>query len=130
MPVPRTFAASNTSSLPVKVLMVISSIKKPLSNWSCWLIPVCFRQLRALLMLAIVEELLARDLVLLVYCVDADFFAGDALAGGFRGDVEGEVDDELIRVGAVKERASHGLSVEGFVGDPVLGFLDHRSLSR
>ena len=51
-------------------------------------------------MLAIVEELLARDLVVLDR-VDTDFLEGDALTGGFSGDVEGEVDGELI--GAVEE---------------------------
>jgi hypothetical protein len=45
--------------------------------------------------LAIVEELLARDLVVLDR-VDADFFEGDAFAGGFGGDFEGEVDGELV----------------------------------
>src|ERR1700722_3597375 len=58
--------------------------------------------------LAVIEELLARDLVVFINCIGGDFFAGDALAGGFGGDVEGEVDDELIGVGAVEERAGHG----------------------
>ena len=51
-------------------------------------------------MLAIVEELLVRDLVVLDR-VDTDFFEGDALADGFAGNVEGEVDGELIGVRAV-----------------------------
>ena len=50
-----------------------------------------------MLVLAVVEELLARDLVVLDR-VDADFFERDALAGGFGGDVEGEVDGELIGI--------------------------------
>jgi hypothetical protein len=43
-------------------------------------------------MLAIVEELLARDLVPLDG-VNADFFEGDAFASRFGGDVEREVND-------------------------------------
>ena len=50
-------------------------------------------------MLAIVEELLAGDLVVLDG-VGTDFFKGDSLTGGFGGDVEREIDDELIGVGA------------------------------
>ena len=57
-------------------------------------------------MLAIVEELLARDLVVLD-CVDTDFFEGDALAAGFERDFEGEVDGELV--GAVEERTEDRL---------------------
>src|ERR1700722_16891514 len=76
---------------------------------------------------SVVEELLAGDEVVL-YCVDADFFEDGALAGGFWGDVKGEVDDELVGVRAVEERAGHGFAVEGFIGDPVLGFLDDRTL--
>jgi hypothetical protein len=52
-------------------------------------------------MLAIVEELLARDLVVLDR-VDADLFESDPLAGRFGRDFEGEVDGELV--GAVEER--------------------------
>jgi hypothetical protein len=50
--------------------------------------------------LAIVEELLARDLVVLDR-VDADLFERDPLAGGFGRNFEGEVDGELV--GAVEE---------------------------
>src|SRR5260221_4590413 len=82
-----------------------------------------------LLVLAVVEELLARDPVVLVDGVDADLLEGDAPAGGFGSDVESEVDGELIGVRAVVERAGHGLAVEGFVRDPVLGFLDDRTLA-
>src|SRR5258706_2427419 len=79
-------------------------------------------------MLAVVEKLLAGDLVVL-HRVDGDFFAGDALASGFGGDVEGEVNNELVGVCAVEERAGHGFAIEGLVGDPVFGFLDHRTLA-
>ncbi len=66
-------------------------------------------------MLAIVEELLARDLVVLDR-VDTDFFEGDALAGGFAGDIEGEVDGELIGVRAVKERTADLFAADDVVG--------------
>ena len=56
-------------------------------------------------MLAFVEELLARDLVVLVHRVDGDFFERDALAGRLGSDVEGEVNDELIWIRAGEERA-------------------------
>ena len=46
-------------------------------------------------MLAIVEELLACDLIVLDG-VNADLFERDALAGGLGCHVEGEIDDELI----------------------------------
>src|SRR5947207_14018942 len=75
-------------------------------------------------MFAVVKELLARDLVALDR-VHADLFEGDALAGGFWSDIECEVDDELIGVRAIVERACHRLAIEGLVRDPVLGFLDH-----
>src|SRR5262249_34731125 len=42
---------------------------------------------------------------------------------------EGEVDGELVGCRAVEERPGHGLAVEGVVGNPVLGFLDHRTLA-
>jgi hypothetical protein len=47
----------------------------------------------------VVEELLARDLVVLDR-VDTDLFERDALAGGFGHNVEGEVNGELV--GAVE----------------------------
>ena len=77
---------------------------------------------------AVVEELFAGDFVVFDG-VDGDFLKRDALAGGFGGDVEGEVDDELVGVGAVEERAGDGFAVEGFIGGPVFGFLDHGSLA-
>lgn len=77
---------------------------------------------------AIVEELLARDLVVL-HRIDTYLFQGDSLAAGFWGDIEREADSELIGCLTVEERAGHCLAVEGFVGDPVLGFLDHRTLT-
>src|SRR5580700_3953307 len=78
-------------------------------------------------MRAVVEELLARDLIVLDG-IDTDFFEGDALTGGFGRDVQGKEDYELIRVRAIEKRSCHSLSIEGFVGDPVLRFLDHRIL--
>ena len=74
-------------------------------------------------MLAVVEELLARDLVALDR-VDADLFERDPLAGGFGRDVEGEVDGELV--GAVEERTADLFAVDGVVGLPDLGLLDDR----
>src|SRR3954467_3615874 len=59
---------------------------------------------RAGLVVAVVEELLAGDLVA-VDGVEADLFQRDAVAGVLAGDVEGEVDGELV--GAVEERAAH-----------------------
>src|SRR4051794_2169369 len=59
---------------------------------------------RARLMFALVIKLFARDSVVFVDRVDRDFFARDALAGGFGGDVEGEVDDKLIGRRAIEER--------------------------
>src|SRR5437667_6140301 len=79
-------------------------------------------------MFAVVEKLLAGDLVVL-HRVYGDLFEGDALAGGFGGDVEGEIEGELIGVGGVEEWAGDGFAIEGFIGDPVLGFLDHRTLA-
>src|ERR1700692_3818976 len=79
-------------------------------------------------MCAVVEELLARDLIVLDG-IDADFFEGDALTGGFGRDVQGKEDDELVRVRAIEKRPGHSLPVEGFVRDPVLRFLDHRILA-
>lgn len=55
------------------------------------------------LLLAIVEEPVARDLVVLDR-VDADLFERDPLASGFGRDVESEVDGELVR--AVEVRAA------------------------
>src|SRR5207248_2300221 len=43
--------------------------------------------------------------------------------------VEGEVNRELIRRGAIEERPGHGFAVKSFVCAPVLGFLDHRALA-
>src|ERR1700676_1097800 len=79
-------------------------------------------------MRAVVEELLARDLIVLDG-IDTDFFESDALTRGFGGDVQGKEDDELVRVRAIEKRPGHSLPVEGFVGDPVLRFLDHRILA-
>src|ERR1700733_12283213 len=79
-------------------------------------------------MRAVVEELLARNLIVLDG-IDCDFFAGDALTGGFGRDVQGKEDDKLVRVRAIEKRPGHSLTVEGFVGDPVLRFLDHRILA-
>lgn len=73
------------------------------------------------LALAFEEELLAGDLVVFDG-VDGDFFERDLFAGGFGGDFVDEEDGELI--GAVEEGAADFLVVEGFVGDPVLGFFD------
>ena len=50
---------------------------------------------------ALVEELLARDLVLLADGVDPDFFQPGALAARLGRDVEREVDRELVRIRAV-----------------------------
>jgi hypothetical protein len=70
-------------------------------------------------MRAVVEELLARDLIVLD-SIDTDLFKRDPLAGGFGRDVQGKKDDELVRVRAIEKRPGHSLPVEGFVGDPVL----------
>jgi hypothetical protein len=79
-------------------------------------------------MRAVVEELFARDLIVL-NGIDTDFFESDALTGGFGRDVQGKEDDELVRVRAIEKRPGHSFSVEGFVGDPILRFLDHRILA-
>src|ERR1700730_6887043 len=79
-------------------------------------------------MRAVVEELLARDLIVL-HGIDTDFFEGDALTGGFGRDGQGKEDDELVRVRAIEKRPGHSLSIEGLVGDPVLRFLDYRILA-
>ncbi len=50
---------------------------------------------------AVVEELLARDLIVLDG-IDSDFFEGDALTGGFGRDVQSKEDDELVRVRTIK----------------------------
>src|SRR5512140_2201662 len=76
--------------------------------------------------LAIVEELLARDLVVLDR-VDADLFERDPLASGVGRNVEGEVDGELV--GAVEERTAGLFAADGVVGLPVLGLLDDRCLA-
>ena len=70
-------------------------------------------------MRAVVEELLARDLIVLDR-IDGDFFKNDALAGGFGRDIQGKEDDELVRVRAIEKWAGHSLPVEGLVRDPVL----------
>src|SRR4029077_19889900 len=79
-------------------------------------------------MRAVVEELLACDLIVLDG-IDADFFKGDALTSGFGRNVQGEEDDKLVRVRAIEKRPGHSLPVEGLVGDPVLRFRDHRTLA-
>ena len=53
-------------------------------------------------MRAVVEELLARDLIVLDG-IDTNFFERDALTGGFGRDVQGKEDDELIRVRAIEK---------------------------
>jgi len=78
-------------------------------------------------MLAVVEELLAGDLVVLVDRVDGDFRERDALARSLGRDIESKVDGELI--GAVEVRAENLFPVKGFVGDPVFGFLNDRLLA-
>ena len=55
---------------------------------------------------AVVEELFARDLIVLDG-INSDFFARDALTGGFGRDVQGKEDDELIRVRAIEKRAGY-----------------------
>jgi hypothetical protein len=77
-------------------------------------------------MLAIIEELLARNLVVLDR-VDADFFERDPLAGGFGSDIQGEVDGELV--GTVEEGPANLFALDGFVGLPDLGLLDDRRLT-
>ena len=79
---------------------------------------------------AVVEELLARDLVVLDR-VEGDFLECEALAGGFAGDIQGEIDGELaVGIGAAAvERAAHRFAVEGVDFGPVLGFRDNRSLA-
>ena len=52
-------------------------------------------------MRAVVEELLARDLIVLDG-TDTDFSAGVALTGGFGRDVQGKEDDELVRFAPLK----------------------------
>src|SRR5580658_4112169 len=79
-------------------------------------------------MRAVVEELLTRDLIVLDG-IDTDFFEGDALAGGFGRNIQGKEDDELVRVRAIEKRSGDSLPIEGFVGNPVLGFLDHGILA-
>jgi hypothetical protein len=79
-------------------------------------------------MFTFVEELLARDLVV-IDRVDRNFLADDALSGGFGGDVESEVDGELTGTGGVKERAGYCLAIDGFVEDPAIGFLDDWTLA-
>src|SRR4051794_10315423 len=79
-------------------------------------------------MLARVEELLARDLVVPVDGVEAHLLEREALAVGLAGYLQREVDGELPAGLAVaaEERALHGLAVEIVVGDPPLRLLDHR----
>ena len=82
----------------------------------------------ARLVLAFIKELFARDLIVLDR-IDANFLDGLPLASGFGGDVEGEVNGELIRRRAVEERAGHGFAVERLVGAPVFGFFDDGTLA-
>src|SRR6478672_6472684 len=84
----------------------------------------CLRPRRS--MLAVVEELLARDLVVL-NGIHADLFDGLALSGGFPRDVEGEVDGELV--GAVEEGAADFFAVDLVVASPNLGLVDDRLLA-
>ena len=79
---------------------------------------------------AVVEELFARDLVVLDR-VEADFFESEALAGGFAGDIQGEIDGELaVGIGApAEERTAHLFAVEGVDFDPAFGFLDDGPLA-
>src|SRR3954462_5684070 len=77
---------------------------------------------------AIVKELLARDLVVLVDRVDADFFAGLTTAGRFRRDVEGEVNDELIAIRAIVKWTRDVLAMEEFIPPPIFRLPDHRLL--
>src|SRR5947209_1659352 len=74
---------------------------------------------------AFVEELLARDLVVLDR-VEGDFFQREALAAGLTGDVQGEIDRELaLGIGAAaEERPAHFFAMEGVDLGPVPGFLD------
>src|SRR3954465_9512504 len=80
---------------------------------------------RAGLVLAVVEELLAGDLVA-IDGVEADLFEGDAVARVLPRYVEGEVDGELV--GAVEERAAHLLAVDRVVALPHLRLVDDRRL--
>jgi hypothetical protein len=79
-------------------------------------------------MRAVVEELLPRDQIVFDG-INTDFFEGDALTGRFGRDVQAKEHDELVRICAIEKWPCHSLSVEGFVGDPVLGFLDHWTLA-
>src|SRR6478735_9075150 len=78
------------------------------------------------LVVAIVEELLARDLVPL-HRVNADFFQRDPPVGSVAGDVQGEGDGELVR--AVKKRPADLFTVERQTLGPILRLLDHRLLA-
>src|SRR4051812_9348995 len=79
------------------------------------------------LVLAVVEELLALDLVVLTHGVDADLFNRFALAGGVAREVECEVGGELA--GAVEVRAAHGLGVDVVVALPELRLVNDRLLA-
>ena len=59
--------------------------------------------------IAVVEELLARDQIILDG-VDANFFKRDPFSGCFGGDVEREINDKLIGVGAVVKRPCDSLA--------------------
>ena len=77
---------------------------------------------------AVVKELLTRDFVVL-NGIDTNFFEGRALIGGLVRDVQGEEDDELVRVCAIEKRASHSLPIEVLVRDLVFRFLNHGTLA-
>ena len=68
-------------------------------------------------MRAVIEELLACDLIVLDG-IDTDFFAGDALAGGLRRNIQSKEDDELVRVRAIEKRPGHNFPVETFCRRP------------
>src|SRR6185436_20129012 len=80
------------------------------------------------LVLPLIEELLAGDLVALADRVDSDLFDRDTLPGRLGRDVEGEVNGELIWIRAIEERPGNRLAIEGLVRAPIFGFLDHRLL--
>src|SRR5262245_8489062 len=76
--------------------------------------------------LTVVEELLARDLVVRDG-VEADLFERDALARALVGDLEREGHRELVR--SVEERTAHLLGEDLVVALPDLGLLDDRPLA-
>src|SRR5688572_27387801 len=77
-------------------------------------------------MLAVVEELLPGDLVV-VDRVDADLLERESLAAALARDVEGEVDGESVR--PVEERPADLFPVDRVGGLPALGLLDDRRLA-